>query len=1760
MSGITQTIIAIASASQPPHEEGGDYHIIDTSPISLVGITKVFDDATVGYSMLAWRFEFNRAVSEPDVLTDFASSFTGDRTIDDMEYFVQPLIEGSDLPGVGDTASVWQVQVYSPSLADPNSRNFYDLDVTISLTSAAVIQDPFGTQLDAAVASTTISPKYDLVRNYENFSLYIGGVNLVQANRGIDRISSESRALTEDELANTSYAIQDVSDSTRRRVIFQLVFSDEMDPSSITSQDFSFTRIDESSFEFISSDRLANGHHRFRYSANHTAPHGYYSSIGLSPSGELRPVNPYGLEGFGFTPLSFGNSYGGSPLVGVWNVSTQDPFVRSVEAFWHKAPQDCDPQTDCRRIQRTNRPNDNFLPIREGDYITWSINFNDALNSSGDFTSTVDASDFVVIGDGGPLRDVELTVRHDTDAHSYFSRCEDPANCWDITIKVDSSHNNYSAGSHRYQYGNLYQLGLATDHNIVNRFGQRIETLTPSSPSATNELRVRVDSEAPRLNAFDTYDQSTNRPYISEIDQATNTPYTTPISTLRPRWRFVFNERVQTSSGGYAITADNIKLGSGVPAGTEIIVSPPRGFQGTEYYLALQLPDDFTGTADLDFTVDLSDIYDLAGSRYNRQGKGRCGCLSIDGNYVITSKTVTIDRSVPEILGVTASGETGVGSAIGSHTAGKTPNTYMVQDVTIGNNIVYNVYLSRKLHSASSAKLTILNSDGRTMTTSQDNLTCSNDPCAETAIPNVTPVVMGYPYSVTVPVTESTRVGMQTVTISSPTYDEYGNLINPDGDTYAPTGVFVHDSRPFTVVDIVRGYHSSNIVEINNLFVTGFDGALTPRDEHETTATWRITLSEAVDSVDYWDHLRLGSNVTDGLELVVTNPDGTPFDYAANPGTFPPTLTQFFCYGRSCSAVADLRPLYFNHDFNISIRFTDSNRLRRASIPADIVDLTKNPNTPSSIIELAYLQAPNTDSGTQFDPNNFRYEVNNSGGGTQALGTNVGQPLLVASVAKNPTVPRASLECEIFRECATTTTSTTTEIAGSAVSSSGVERVASGDVISISIASVHGKLHEPPSSIVISGVENPNGGGWVSTDGRELGIARGYRYEFTVTDTFPFHDGPLEVSIGGYRTDGSLRNGDVLEFDTSQGSVNPNDESIAIGSFEIVRPLQLLMVSTAEPNATPETIDPAIIPDTSVDPFSLRQLTEPTTEYRLSSNLNFLWRIQFNRQIRSIFNDMFVVSSAQSFPQDEPDEGTPTPEPIEPSVRCVRFTCPSSSPAFASPAFSPVASASPTSSPVAASSSPFAPQFTSAPPPPPAVSSFTPLPATTHTVSAMRDPNDPTAVIVTVQLTDPTAIPDHTTLMVGLSQQAPIQDHQGNFPNTAFASQQLVTLVQVLPIDPDGAETQGNANIISRTADLINSFVVRRADQILSNIPDLSDRLNRGVVGGFTRTNNFSASIDNNGSNIDFGGVYRLDMSDVFKVEDTEGWLETDYSSVEGDNGATTSTLFVKGGIDYSIQENIIAGLLLMFDWSSEDGGSNPLPNTILSATEKAALSITGGDDAVASSEIEGTGWLVGPYVVADFDPNVQFEGKLAWGASSNTIKPFGTYESDFETSRFLLAAGFSSSGSPGSSGWAITPAIDYLYYQEEVDKFRDGLDPADFPTLTGNNVAITAGGNQIPSIEYGVHRVEFGPTFSKARDLSSGEFNTVIGLSGVWSAGESKANSDPLDIEDFNARVNLRFDYLGNSGINLNFGGYYGGIGGDYSSYGLTLGMTTKF
>jgi hypothetical protein len=60
--------------------------------------------------------------------------------------------------------------------------------------------------------------------------------------------------------------------------------------------------------------------------------------------------------------------------------------------------------------------------------------------------------------------------------------------------------------------------------------------------------------------------------------------------------------------------------------------------------------------------------------------------------------------------------------------------------------------------------------------------------------------------------------------------------------------------------------------------------------------------------------------------------------------------------------------------------------------------------------------------------------------------------------------------------------------------------------------------------------------------------------------------------------------------------------------------------------------------------------------------------------------------------------------------------------------------------------------------------------------------------------------------------------------------------------------------------------------------------------------------------------------------------------------------------------------------------------------------------DGVA--KIDGTDWLVGPYIVGRL-PNqpLFYEARALWGKTNNTISPFGTDSDTFETERFLIQA-----------------------------------------------------------------------------------------------------------------------------------------------------------
>lgn len=62
----------------------------------------------------------------------------------------------------------------------------------------------------------------------------------------------------------------------------------------------------------------------------------------------------------------------------------------------------------------------------------------------------------------------------------------------------------------------------------------------------------------------------------------------------------------------------------------------------------------------------------------------------------------------------------------------------------------------------------------------------------------------------------------------------------------------------------------------------------------------------------------------------------------------------------------------------------------------------------------------------------------------------------------------------------------------------------------------------------------------------------------------------------------------------------------------------------------------------------------------------------------------------------------------------------------------------------------------------------------------------------------------------------------------------------------------------------------------------------------------------------------------------------------------------------------LLIGALMQFDFADETSGA-------------------------LNSDVEGNGWMAGPYLSARLTDNLFFDARAAWGRSENTISPFGT-------------------------------------------------------------------------------------------------------------------------------------------------------------------------
>ncbi|MEP2808104.1 MAG: autotransporter domain-containing protein [Rhizobiaceae bacterium] len=253
-------------------------------------------------------------------------------------------------------------------------------------------------------------------------------------------------------------------------------------------------------------------------------------------------------------------------------------------------------------------------------------------------------------------------------------------------------------------------------------------------------------------------------------------------------------------------------------------------------------------------------------------------------------------------------------------------------------------------------------------------------------------------------------------------------------------------------------------------------------------------------------------------------------------------------------------------------------------------------------------------------------------------------------------------------------------------------------------------------------------------------------------------------------------------------------------------------------------------------------------------------------------------------------------------------------------------------------------------------------------------------------------------------------------------------------------------------------------------------------------------------------------------------WMEGAYGEFEADENEGVFGI-VHFGADYLVTPDVLFGVGGQVDWIESESTAD-------------------------NSEVEGLGFMIGPYVTARLDPKLLFDGRLAWGQSTNDVSPFGSYTDEVESER-LLATGALIGQFEFTDSLTMLPEARLSWYHEETDAYFDFY------------------GIIIPSTSVETGTLEFGPTFRGNFDLATqGMLQPFVGAKGIWTfahdlSEDDKQENPPQADEGVRARVEMGVDVRDNlaEGLLISLSGFYDGIGdNDYEVWGGKVWVNQAF
>ncbi len=301
-----------------------------------------------------------------------------------------------------------------------------------------------------------------------------------------------------------------------------------------------------------------------------------------------------------------------------------------------------------------------------------------------------------------------------------------------------------------------------------------------------------------------------------------------------------------------------------------------------------------------------------------------------------------------------------------------------------------------------------------------------------------------------------------------------------------------------------------------------------------------------------------------------------------------------------------------------------------------------------------------------------------------------------------------------------------------------------------------------------------------------------------------------------------------------------------------------------------------------------------------------------------------------------------------------------------------------------------------------------------------------------------------------------------------------------------GDDVRYTARCSIRSRDSVESFILNRLDRLITEEPDRNRYIRRltgstwGLAGGqaplaFNATGNSSAGTNQFNFATSLQAIANAeatrakqqlaalgyakggyDPSGESIRQGLDVWVEGHYTSYDDDSGTINrdgDVGIVYVGADKLITTNTLVGLMIQYDWADEESAQN--------------------------TDVDGNGWMFGPYMSTRLGKSLFFDLRAAWGESDNDSNSNGVTGS-FDTERWLVRGNLTGNWQRGN--WRFTPSVGITYAEEDIDSFTDSNG-----TFNASN-----------TVELG--RLTFGPEISQRIVLANG---TVVephaSLTGLW-------------------------------------------------------------